>query len=571
MSLLAGMGATYDAQRQNTDRLLREETEQRNMARMRRTDREQVLNDRERDSNADVLRTLPPSYGDIPDARDIPMNADEAAGGAGISVPKVDRGRVTAPKSKPGIYDNPNLLANQTEAETQRLARMRAPGNFNRMPGAEPVPLPNTPALIKQRADEIRKLNPAGEGVGVNPLIGGSNSDADAIARLKATNAAIMGRTTGLNQYDKPTPYDDTINAAAKQHGIDATVLKRLLGTESSFNPNAVGTMTPQGQAHGIAQIMTDIHGVSPAQARDPAFAIPFAAQLLAQNLRKTGGNYEQALQMYKGAVSAKGKADMAGPIQQILGGQAAQATPAAPVGTPSAAPQQQASNRQFAPGQFFASVPQVDEQARLAQFQMDQISQLAQNTREPKNLAVLQQKYSELQQQVREAELYKLGARADTDVAALSQLVQLAGINIARTPTGFVEVDASGKATSAMMTQSELAQKLFQFTSITARQQAAARSAKVFDARLKVGGELAVQQAKNQGQMQNTELEVLGRVQQELVKAGVDARSVKMNFDPATGKAYVTQGSQVFEYMPGEQTPFGTTPAGFKPVAINQ
>lgn len=568
---LGGMAQAYDDQREDVSRQLREETNQRNMARMREIDRVAVATREENRRKADILRTLPED-GVMPDPTDIPMagaGVATAASTPGLKKP----GKITAPRSQPGIYDNPSLLANQTEAETQRLARMRAPGTVDprSVSGAvspESVLRNNSPQGQKTRADAIRKLNPAGEGVGVTPLVGGSNTDAAAIERLKATDAAIRSRPQG--QYDGPTPYDDTINAAAKQHGVDPVILKRLLGTESSFNPNAVGKMTPQGQAHGIAQIMTQIHGVSPEQARDPAFAIPFAARLLAQNLQKSGGNYETALQMYKGAVSEKGKADMASPIAQIMNGQTPQfgaavasSSPATPVGTPSQAPQQ----RQFAKNEFFASAPAVDEQVRLARFQMDRIKQLAQVASSPTELAQYQAKYMELQQNVREAEVFSLAAKADGDINALSQLVQLAGVPIARTAEGFVEVTPDGRQNSAPMTQGQLAQKLFQFVSVTARQQAAARSAKRYDTQLETGKLLAVEDAKNAGKMQNTELEVMGRLREALAKQGYDATKVDMQFDPATGKAFVKRGGQVLEFVPGANTPFGQSESTFKPI----
>jgi hypothetical protein len=567
MSFIAGMARAYNDQREDVTRQLNEEQNQRDMARMRRIDREQVLDDRERDTNAGVLRNLPPQYGAVPDARDIPMNPDVATGAAPTgAAPRADRGRVTAPRSKPGIYDNPSLLGDQTEAETQRLARMRAPGNFNRMPGAEPVPLPNTPALIKQRADELRKRNPAGEGVGVNTLIGGSNTDADAIARLKATDAAIRGRPA-FDAFKNAIFGQESGNGAVDTSQPNyAGALGKGQILESTFNGLKAAGKIPRNfdwrnPAHNEAASVAYMQEAWAAAKGDPqlAAAYYYGGPKAIQNgqivtYRDTKNPNAPTTNQY------------AAQVMQRMGGPAAQAAPAAPVGTPSAAPQQQVPNRQFAPGQFFSSVPQVDEQARLAQFQMDQISQLVRNTRQPKDLAVLQQKYSELQQQVREADLYKLGARADTDVAALSQLVQLSGINIARTPQGFVEVDASGKATSALMSQSELAQKLFQFTSITARQQAAARSAKVFDARLKAGTEMAVEGVKNTGRLQNTELEIMGRVQQDLVKAGVDATKADVKFSP-TGQVMVQMGRSVFEYVPGQETPFGATPGSFKPL----
>ena len=112
------------------------------------------------------------------------------------------------------------------------------------------------------------------------------------------------------------------IAQSAQQYGVDPVVFKRLLGTESSFNPNAVGDRLPSGQrAIGIAQILPQTHNITPEQARDPNFAIPFAAQLFSRYLQQAGGNYEVALQRYKGASSDKGKAAMASPISTILSG----------------------------------------------------------------------------------------------------------------------------------------------------------------------------------------------------------------------------------------------------------
>lgn len=142
---------------------------------------------------------------------------------------------------------------------------------------------------------------------------------------------------TALSYDNKVTPYDALIQQSAIQYGIDPVVFKRLLGTESSFNPTAV---SPRGEKYGlgIAQI-ADSHGLSREQRFDPNIAIPAGAQIFAAMLKQAGGNYELALQRYKGASSAKGKAAMAGPIDIILSGlvPSAQAAPAA--AAPAAAP----------------------------------------------------------------------------------------------------------------------------------------------------------------------------------------------------------------------------------------
>ena len=133
---------------------------------------------------------------------------------------------------------------------------------------------------------------------------------------------------TALSYDNKVTPYDALIQQSAIQYGIDPVVFKRLLGTESSFNPTAV---SPRGEKFGlgIAQI-ADSHNLSREQRLDPNVAIPKGAQIFATMLNQAGGNYELALQLYKGASKEKGKAAMAGPISIILSGlvPSAQAAP---------------------------------------------------------------------------------------------------------------------------------------------------------------------------------------------------------------------------------------------------
>lgn len=101
------------------------------------------------------------------------------------------------------------------------------------------------------------------------------------------------------------TPYDQLIAASATQYGIDPTVFRRLLGTESSFRPDAV---SPSGKDFGlgIAQI-SSVHGLSDEDRLNPEKAIPFAAQLFSQYLEEAGGDIDEALRRYKGATSEEG------------------------------------------------------------------------------------------------------------------------------------------------------------------------------------------------------------------------------------------------------------------------
>jgi soluble lytic murein transglycosylase-like protein len=115
------------------------------------------------------------------------------------------------------------------------------------------------------------------------------------------------------------TPYDTLMSQAAQQYGIDPVVFRRLIGTESSFDPNAV---SPRGESFGlgIGQI-AEVHGLTREQRLDPNTSIPKAAEIFAGYLREAGGDYNEAIMRYKGASSEKGRAAMQGPANIILNG----------------------------------------------------------------------------------------------------------------------------------------------------------------------------------------------------------------------------------------------------------
>ncbi|MFA7662632.1 MAG: peptidoglycan DD-metalloendopeptidase family protein [Patescibacteria group bacterium] len=87
-----------------------------------------------------------------------------------------------------------------------------------------------------------------------------------------------------------PTEYIDIINQKAKQYGISPGVLSSLLQAESSFNPNAT-RVSKREKSYGLAQINTMAHPITEKQAKDPAFAIDFAAKRLAEMIQKYGLN----------------------------------------------------------------------------------------------------------------------------------------------------------------------------------------------------------------------------------------------------------------------------------------
>jgi len=140
--------------------------------------------------------------------------------------------------------------------------------------------------------------------------------------RSSAPPGQAAAVTAKAKRYDtQGTQYDAIVQQAAARYGVDATILKRLIASESSFNPNIVNT---ESGALGLAQIMPDHIRkglITDAQARDPAIAINFAAAHLAQNLRNERGDYRNALLRYKGALSQKGITSMAPVVRDITSG----------------------------------------------------------------------------------------------------------------------------------------------------------------------------------------------------------------------------------------------------------
>lgn len=97
------------------------------------------------------------------------------------------------------------------------------------------------------------------------------------------------------------TPYSGLIVSSARANGVPPSLLAGLLSHESGFNPQATGVNTAPVRStdRGIAQINNLAYpNVSNAQAYDPSYAIPFAAQKLAA-AKKNCGTWSGALQVY--------------------------------------------------------------------------------------------------------------------------------------------------------------------------------------------------------------------------------------------------------------------------------
>lgn len=91
-------------------------------------------------------------------------------------------------------------------------------------------------------------------------------------------------------------PYGELIRAAAAKHGLDETLVTRLIAAESNFNPRAVS----RKQAHGLMQLLPKTAAqYAVANVFDPAQNIEGGTHYLKDLLEKYCGNVSFALAAY--------------------------------------------------------------------------------------------------------------------------------------------------------------------------------------------------------------------------------------------------------------------------------
>jgi len=359
-------------------------------------------------------------------------------------------------------------------------------------------------------------------------------------------------------QYDaKQTPFDDLMTQAAQQNGLDPVVFKRLIGSESSFNPQAV---SPSGRnaGLGIAQINA-VHGMSDEDRLNPQVAIPFAAQLFAQYLREANGDYAEAMMRYKGASSERGRAAMQTPIAEVLSGTqfgaGAQAPAAQATQTAGATAAPGAPAMQFGPEQVTRISTAVQQDLRVKQLQLAEINRLLQMAPDVQTATQLREQANNIRFGAFQSQLVNASAQAlGGDENAVAQLANAARVQYAQTDEGYVAVqqgpDGQFRATSQPMDREQFINALFSEASGKAQRQRDTQA----EAMAKARADIVVEEVKGRNAMLARSADAQAALQKLIVETQLKADDVKgVEFDPIRGSAFMRTNRGVYTLQPAQ------------------
>ncbi|WP_379138238.1 lytic transglycosylase domain-containing protein [Paenibacillus sp. sgz500958] len=123
---------------------------------------------------------------------------------------------------------------------------------------------------------------------------------------------------TGSTGETKPTDYEDLIQQASSKYGIPVDLIKAVIDTESSFNPNVVSS----AGAKGLMQLMDGTaRGLGVSDPFDPAQSIDGGVRYLSYQLKRFDGQEKMALAAYNagpGRVSKLGVSNDAELMAQL-------------------------------------------------------------------------------------------------------------------------------------------------------------------------------------------------------------------------------------------------------------
>ncbi|WP_250512365.1 transglycosylase SLT domain-containing protein [Caballeronia sp. INDeC2] len=138
----------------------------------------------------------------------------------------------------------------------------------------------------------------SGIGTGANPSSGmpGDNRPGAFTYNPAAAGAALTGGASGSAG---STAYDPIISAAAKKYGMPENVVRGIIGTESTWNPNAKSDSSYG--LMGVNKVNWAKYGLNDKNWNDPAANINAGVAILSDMYKKAGGDQTLALRYYHG------------------------------------------------------------------------------------------------------------------------------------------------------------------------------------------------------------------------------------------------------------------------------
>lgn len=110
------------------------------------------------------------------------------------------------------------------------------------------------------------------------------------------SGVSISGEISGTDSETIPAEYEGLIQAASAKYGVPTDLIKAVMDTESSFNPNVVSS----AGAKGLMQLMDGTAaGLGVSDPFDPAQSIDGGVKYLSYQLKRFNGQENMALAAY--------------------------------------------------------------------------------------------------------------------------------------------------------------------------------------------------------------------------------------------------------------------------------